>query len=115
MKLSHLIKQANKIYDLALGDDETRELQRRLVAAGYDSTVSLSSTPAIIDAVLQTTDSLRSSRQVVASVYSGMKVEAAAEQDGCPRCHQPMRRVELVNERRADYCQICAITLPTRA
>jgi len=115
MKLSQLIQQADTVYDLELREDEKRDLQRRLVSAGYDADLSSSDTSKVLDAVLQTTDSLRSRRNVAVASYSGMKVEAAPEQDGCPRCHQGMKRVGLVNDRQADYCQTCAITLPVRA
>lgn len=114
MKLSHLIGQANDTYRLRLDETEKRELQRRLVSAGYHADCRTSQTSTVIDAVLQTTDGLRSRHSAVAS-YSGMKVEAVGDLDGCPRCHQQMRRVELVDERHADYCGVCAITLPIRA
>lgn len=115
MKLSQLIQQADTIYDLALGETDKRELQRRLASAGYESEFDSARTPDVIDAVLQTADSLRSRRNLAVASYSGLKVEAAPQQDGCPRCHQQMKRVELVNDRNADYCQSCAITLPIRA
>ena len=118
MKLSKLIDQADTIYRLCLSAREKHELQRRLVSAGYDQTVAPDRTSPLIDDVLQTTDSLRQRPQLATAttdLYSGMKVEAAAGHDGCPRCQQPMKRITLLSERHADYCQGCAITLPTKA
>ena len=116
MKLSQLICQADTTYGLGLQLSEKRELQRLLISAGYHTEFSPSKTSQVIDAVLQTTDNLRSRpRRVAVANYSGLKVESAVEHDGCPRCHQPMQQVALVNDRKADYCAACAITLPNRA
>lgn len=116
MKLSHLVQQANDIYQLGLNDEDKREVQRRLVSAGFEQKIEQPSDA--IDAVLQTTDHLRSRSKMATAatrMYSGMKTEVVAEhQDGCPRCQQKMKRVMLVSERTADYCQACAITLPVR-
>ena len=118
MKLSKLVEQADTIYNLCLSVREKQELQRRLVSAGYDSDVPARTTSRLIDDVLQTTDSLRQRPHLATAtttVYSGMKIETTAALDGCPRCRQPMKRVALLSERQADYCQGCAITLPTKA
>ena len=117
MKLSQLIQQANDIYRLSLTASEKHELQRRLASAGFESDVGRQ-TPEVLDAVLQTADNLRQRPRLATATtqaYSAMKVEAAAEHDGCPRCRQSMCRVVLIGERQADYCQACAITLPTKA
>lgn len=116
-KLANLVDQADSIYKLCLSAREKQELQRRLVSAGYDGDVAPAATPRLIDDVLQTTDSIRQRPQLATAtteVYSGMKVEAAAGHDGCPRCRQPMKRISLLSERQADYCQGCAITLPMK-
>jgi formamidopyrimidine-DNA glycosylase len=119
MKLSQLIHQANTVYDLRLRGGEKQELQRRLISAGFDSEINKPATSAVLDAILQTTDSLRSRRLATAttSLYSDMKTvtAAAANQDGCPRCGGRMKMVALVNDREAHYCGGCAITLPSRA
>lgn len=118
MKLSKLVDQADTIYRLCLSVREKQELQRRLVSAGYGTDVKADCTSSLVDAVLQTTDSLRQRPQLATAttqLYSGMKTEAVAQQDGCPRCRQPMKRVVLLSERTADYCQGCAITLPMKA
>jgi hypothetical protein len=118
MKLSNLIEQADTIYRLSLSQGEKQELQRRLVSAGYDKSIAPGRTSQLVDDVLQTTDHIRQRPQLATattSLYSGMKVEAAPAHDGCPRCQQPMKRVALLSERQADYCQGCAITLPLKA
>lgn len=117
MKLSQLIQQANDIYRLSLTAGEKHEVQRRLASAGFDGDVGRQ-TPEALDAVLQTADHLRNRPKLATATtqaYSAMKVEAVAEHDGCPRCKQRMARVVLIADRRADYCQACAITLPTKA
>ena len=114
MKLSHLVQQANDTYRLGLNNEEKRELQRRLVSAGFEPNIKHRTSEAI-DAILQTTDHLRSRPQVATATYRGMKTEVVAGHDeGCPRCRQGMHRVLLVSERQADYCQGCAIALPVR-
>lgn len=115
MKLSRLIEQADDIYELKLGRSAKQELQRRLVSAGFRQTVTDASKA--IDAILQTSDHLSGRRQMAtaALAYSDMKRESVATHDGCPRCHQRMQRIELVDARQADYCQSCAIALPVKA
>jgi|GEM_PF-6602288 len=118
MKLSHLVRQANNIYQLHLTDEERRELHRRLISAGFESQIRPAETRDLLDAILQTTDHLRARPRMATAttrLYSGMKKEAIAGQhDGCPRCQQTMQSVLLAAERQADYCQACAITLPVK-
>lgn len=109
MKLSSLINQANATYNLGLGDDDVRRVHRRLRAAGYQDVVQ--DATAAIDETLRVVGNMTSAAH---RVYSAMKVEAAVDHDGCPRCHQPFRVVALTGDRQANYCQGCAITLPLK-
>jgi len=119
MKLIRIIDQANDIYKLRLTRNERETLQYRLVGAGFCAQVGSNQVSAVIDAILQTTDHLRARPKlavVTANSYSNLKSESVAAADGiCPRCHQPMRQVQLVGGRYASYCEACNVALPLRA
>lgn len=119
MKLTDIIDQANNTYALRLTSSERRTLQYRLVGAGYRAAVTSRQIGPALDAILQTTDHLRSRPRLAvatADTYGQMKIESSAEStDGCPRCSQTMTQVGLVGDRIARYCPACNVTLPMRA
>lgn len=108
MKLSSLIVQANKTYALELSHHDVRNIYRRMKSAGYGDEVKSVAGP--LDAILRT--ARRKPR--AQSIYASMKREIVASTDHCPRCHQTLRVVALLQDRRAHYCQGCAITLPIK-
>jgi len=114
MKLHTLVQNANQTYGLGLDASGAQDLCKRLQRSGFGKEVSASAAGRVLDTILSFTDDVDDEP---VSVYASLKIEAAmptTADDACPRCKDQMRSVLLVGNRKASYCQPCAITLPLK-